>query len=200
MEENTENKPGQVKQTERESKWFIVRVTVGKEEQIKKGIEAVIDAKNLRPLVNNIQVLTERVVEVKGGKRKESRRVLFKGYVFINCRVDDEGGMPDEVWFAIRETPGVGNFIGLKKPHTLDSDDAKRVEHLLDLAIQEESKPKLKIDFQIGDTVRVKQGTFENQEGKVEKINEQKGLVTVVLTLWNRPTRVQLESWQLEKV
>jgi transcriptional antiterminator NusG len=98
----------------------------------------------------------------------------------------------------VRETPGIGDFLGLKEPIPMAEHEVNKM--LVEQTGAEEEKPRIKIDFQKGDTVRVKEGAFENFDGIVEEINSQKGLVGITMTIFGRATRAELESWQLEKV
>ena len=98
----------------------------------------------------------------------------------------------------VRETPGIGDFLGLKEPIPMAEHEVNKM--LVEQTGAEEEKPRIKIDFQKGDTVRVKEGAFENFDGIVEEINSQKGLVGITITIFGRATRVELEYWQVEKV
>ena len=106
--------------------------------------------------------------------------------------------MTDDVWYVIRDTPGVGDFLGAHGKPTLMQ--PHEVEKILGEMQTGAEKPKLKIDFQKGDSVKVKEGPFENFEGIVEEVNPTKGIVRVIVTIFGRPTPVDLEYWQVEPV
>jgi transcriptional antiterminator NusG len=100
-------------------------------------------------------------------------------------------------WFLVRETPGIGDFLGLKEPIPMAEHEVAKMKAAQ--SADEEDRPKIKIDFQKGDSVRIKEGAFENFDGLVEEINPQKGLVSVTITIFGRATKVDLEYWQVEK-
>lgn len=171
-------------------KWYVIRVQTGREDHVKKAIERLKAARNLGGQIGEIIVPSEKRTEIKGGRRQVRQHKLFPGYVIVSMELSND------TWFAIRETPGVGDFLGLKDPIPLQDHE---VEKLLKSIKAAEEKPKVKVSFQLGDIVRVKNGPFENFEGSVEDINERKGLVKVSFVIFGRPTNVDLEYWQLEK-
>ncbi|MHC4821521.1 MAG: transcription termination/antitermination protein NusG, partial [Planctomycetota bacterium] len=146
----------------------------------------------LGELVERVLVPTETVSEIKGGKRKVSRRKIFPGYLVLHME------MTDDVWYTMRDTPGVGDFLGAHGQPTLM--EPHEVEKLLGDMETGAEKPKLKIEFQKGDNVKVKEGPFENFEGIVDEVNPTKGIVKVIVTIFGRPTPVDLEYWQVEPV
>ncbi|HLG41809.1 MAG TPA: transcription termination/antitermination protein NusG, partial [Planctomycetota bacterium] len=171
-------------------KWYVIRVQTGREDHVKKAIERLKAARDLGGRIGEIIVPSEKRTEIKGGRRQVRQHKLFPGYVIVSMELSND------TWFAIRETPGVGDFLGLKDPIPLQDHE---VEKLLQSIKAAEEKPKVKVSFQLGDMVRVKNGPFENFEGSVEDINERKGLVKVSFVIFGRPTNVELEYWQLEK-
>lgn len=171
-------------------KWYVIRVQTGREDHVKKAIERLKAARNLGGRIGEVIVPSEKRTEIKGGRRQVRQHKLFPGYVIVSMELSND------TWFAIRETPGVGDFLGLKDPIPLQDHE---VEKLLKSIKAAEEKPKVKVSFQLGDMVRVKNGPFENFEGSVEDINERKGLVKVSFVIFGRPTNVDLEYWQLEK-
>lgn len=178
-------------QAEDQRKWYVIRVQTGREEDVKEAIEKLKAARNLHDKIGDIMIPTEKVTEMKHGKRQTHERKLFPGYVIVNME------MSNDTWFAIRETPGVGDFLGLKDPVPLQPHEVQKLIHQ---AQATEDKPKIKISFAKGDMVRVKEGPFENFEGSVEEVNEAKGKVKVSMIVFGRPTAVELEYWLLEKI
>ncbi|MHC4925066.1 MAG: transcription termination/antitermination protein NusG, partial [Planctomycetota bacterium] len=160
--------------------------------KIREAIERRIKGAGLGELVERVLVPTETVSEIKGGKRKVSRRKIFPGYLVLHME------MTDDVWYTIRDTPGVGDFLGAHGQPTLM--EPHEVEKLLGDMETGAEKPKLKIEFQKGDNVKVKEGPFENFEGIVDEVNPTKGIVKVIVTIFGRPTPVDLEYWQVEPV
>lgn len=178
--------------------WFVLRVQSNKEDKVKAGLLELIKARGLETLVSNVLVPTEKVSEIKGGKKKITERKIYPGYIMAEVEVDDHGQIPKEVWFLIRETSGAGDFIGgQNKPVPMARYE---VEKLLSDVAHKEEKPRAKIEFREGEKVRVKEGPFENYDGIVEEVLPASGRVKVMLTVFGRATPVELEYWQVEAI
>ena len=135
---------------------------------------------------------TEKVSEVKEGKKKISERKFFPGYLLVEMELNDES------WYLVKNTPGVSGFVGSgKKPIPLQEMDIQNV-----LTQQEEktSKPKPKVEFEVGENIRVKEGAFANFNGTVTEINPNRGKLKVSVSIFGRSTPVELEYWQVEKI
>ena len=173
-------------------RWYVVRVQSGREESVKDGLLRRVNAAGLQTKITNVIVPTEKVTEIRSGRKTIREKKLYPGYIMIQMLQDKDA------WFLVRETPGIGDFLGLKEPIPMAEHEVNKM--LVEQTGAEEEKPRIKIDFQKGDTVRVKEGAFENFDGIVEEINGQKGLVGITITIFGRATRVELEYWQVEKV
>ena len=173
-------------------RWYVVRVQSGREESVKDGLLRRVNAAGLQGKITNVIVPTEKVTEIRSGRKTVREKKLYPGYIMIQMLQDKDA------WFLVRETPGIGDFLGLKEPIPMAEHEVNKM--LVEQTGAEEEKPRIKIDFQKGDTVRVKEGAFENFDGIVEEINSQKGLVGITITIFGRATRVELEYWQVEKV
>ncbi|HLY72602.1 MAG TPA: transcription termination/antitermination protein NusG [Planctomycetota bacterium] len=173
-------------------RWYVVRVQSGREESVKDGLLRRVNAAGLGTKITNVIVPTEKVTEIRSGRKTIREKKLYPGYIMIQMLQDKDA------WFLVRETPGIGDFLGLKEPIPMAEHEVNKM--LVEQTGAEEEKPRIKIDFQKGDTVRVKEGAFENFDGIVEEINSQKGLVGITITIFGRATRVELEYWQVEKV
>jgi len=114
----------------------------------------------------------------------------------VEIETNQDGTIPNEAWFLVRETPGIGDFLGTRDVPSPMS--AKEVEKILSEAERKEEAPKLQIGFIEGARVRIKEGPFENFEGIVEGVSATRGVVKVVVTIFGRPTSVELEYWQVE--
>ncbi|MEK7865775.1 MAG: transcription termination/antitermination protein NusG [Planctomycetota bacterium] len=169
--------------------WYVLRVQSGREEKVKENLEKRIRAKGIEAQIPRVFVPTERVSEMKSGKKKVTERKKYPGYIMIELELNED------TWFLVRETPGIGDFLGAKMPKPMEEHE---VSKMLQESTTAEEKPALKIDFKKGDSVRIKEGPFENFEGVVEEIVPAKGLVKVVVTIFGRPTEVELEYWQME--
>ena len=175
-------------------KWYVLKVQSGREGTICSGLQRRIAIAGLEEFFGEIIVPTEKVTEIKSGKRRVSDRKLYPGYVMVHMEITDE------TWFLVRETPGVGDFTGAAGQPPMPMLDHE-VERMLGReSAKEESQPRLKIDFHSGDTVKIKEGTFENFEGDVEGVDEANGRVTVMINIFGRSCPVELEYWQVEAV
>ena len=178
--------------------FFVLRVASNKEDRVREALLRKVKIEGLENVVGRILVPTERVRSMKGGVRKESDRKLYPGYVFIELNLDKNGMIPEKVWFTIKETDGVGDFIGSNgKPSAMSpSDQAKMLEE----AERPEEAASLKTEFKKADKVKVTNGAFMNFEGEVDEIIPDKGMVRIITTIFGRPTPLELEYWQIEKM
>ena len=171
--------------------WFVVRVQSGREDKVKETLEKRIAAQGLVEQFGRIVVPSEKVSEIRGGKKRVGEKKIYPGYLMV------EMDLNDLTWFLVRETPGIGDFLGSKRPTPMNRHEVEKM--LQDITTTPE-KPTIKIDFKKGDQVRIKEGPFENFDGIVEEVIPAKGLVSVVVTIFGRATPVELEYWQIEAV
>jgi transcriptional antiterminator NusG len=172
--------------------WYILRVHSGQEEQIRDGLEKRVRTFGMEDLVEKVLVPTERVSEIKGGKKRVTRKKLYPGYIMVNMEITEES------WFLVKETPGIGDFVGpYHQPAPMNPEE---VEKILAQTEATEETPKVKIGVEKGDAVKIKEGPFENFDGVIEEVTPDKGMVKVIVTIFGRPTPVVLEYWQLERI
>ncbi|MGL4594498.1 MAG: transcription termination/antitermination protein NusG [Thermoguttaceae bacterium] len=188
--------------------WYILKVQVNREDTIKRNIQRRIDKEGMNSYFGRIHVPIEKVKEIRGGKPREVKRKLYPGYVMIEMVITME------TWFLVRETPGVGDFTGTSAQTTKKQANANpdkpfefprptpmlphEVQRMLASEADDTTEvPKLKVGYEVGALVKVKEGTFENYEGTVESIDLASGRVTVVINLFGRSTPVELEYWQI---
>ncbi|HEX3726122.1 MAG TPA: transcription termination/antitermination protein NusG [Pirellulales bacterium] len=173
--------------------WFILKVQSNREESIRESLKRRVAVAGLDRYFGDIIVPTEMVSEFKGGKKRVVKRKLYPGYLVVNMEINEE------TWFLVRETPGIGDFTGSAgKPTPMLTHEVNKI-----VAKQEEKTleaPKLKINFNVGDRVKINEGTFENFEGDVDTIDEASGRVTVMINIFGRSTPVELEYWQIETI
>jgi transcription termination/antitermination protein NusG len=138
------------------------------------------------------------VSEVRKGKKTETKRKFFPGYIIANMHMLDENGkLVDRTWYFVKDTPGVINFAGTR---TMPSPmRPKEVEQMLAQIREREDDARPKIEFEVGDTVRVADGPFESQNGIVEEIDPERGKLRVSVSIFGRSTPVELEYWQVER-
>jgi len=172
--------------------WYVLRVQSGREERVAANLRKQVAAAGLEETIPQVLVPSETVSEIKNGKKKTRKRKLYPGYLVCEMEITDDA------WFLIREANGIGDFVGAHghpAPMT-----PKEVESLKALMKQSEEKPKIQIKFQKGEAVKVKEGPFESFDGVVDDVDAEKGMVKVIVTIFGRPTPVELEYWQVEAI
>lgn len=189
----SEEKPSEKPPKSDKMDWYILKVQTNREDSIREGLLRRAAIAGVDHYFGEIIIPTEKVTEFKGGKKRITNRKLYPGYLVIQMELNED------TWFLVRDTPGVGDFAGAAgRPSPLLPHEINRI-----LAKKEEKTdeaPKLKIGFQLGDRVKITEGTFENFEGEVSSIDETNGRVTVMISIFNRTTPVEFEYWQLERV
>jgi transcription termination/antitermination protein NusG len=183
--------------------WYVVHVLSGQEQRVKENIDRRIKTEEMGEFIYQVLLPMERVSEVKKdasgkGKRSESRRKFFPGYLLINMHMlNENGSIVDRTWYFIKETQGVINFAGTRdKPTPMRP---REVEQMLNQIRESTDHVKPKISFEVGDNVRVNDGPFESQTGLVEEIDPERGKLRVSVSIFGRATPVDLEFWQVEK-
>ena len=179
--------------------WYVLRVASNKEEMVREALVRKVKIEGLDDKIGRILVPTERRPSPRGrgGEKKFVERKLYPGYVFVEMELEEDGRIGEDAWFLIRETTGVGDFIGTSgRPTPMKSADVDKM--LMQVEKAQEGAP-VSVDFQKGEIVKIKEGAFENFEGPVEEVLPDKGLVRVEVTIFGRPTPVELEYWQVEK-
>ena len=179
--------------------WYVLRVASNKEEQVRAALERKVKIEGLDDRVGRVLVPTLKERRMRGGQVKVFERKLYPGYVFVEMACEEDGAIAENVWFMIKETTGVGDFIGSDgKPTRMADHD---VVGMLAASQKADDEPTLSgLDFRKGDPVKITDGSFENYEGEVEVVDTKRGLVTVVLTIFGRSTPVEVEYWQVEKL
>ena len=179
--------------------WYALRAQSEREEKIKEGLLARLRAKGLEKLVSEIIVPAENVSEIREGKRRVSQQKMFPGYILIEVEAGEKDEVPEDVWFAIMDTPGISGFVGgtRLKPVPLDETEVQRIKE--DIEARKE-KPKPKMEFQAGDRVRIREGSFENFDGTVESVDPAKWVLKVRVSIFGRDTSVELEYGKVEKI
>jgi transcription termination/antitermination protein NusG len=178
--------------------FYVLRVASNKEDQVREKLARKVKIEGLESVVGRILVPTERVRSMKQGVKKEADRKLYPGYVFIELQTDKNGMIPENVWFVIKETEGVGDFIGSNgKPTPMSPKDQSK---MIEDAERKDDDVKIGADFKKGDRIKVNNGAFQNFEGEVEEVIPDKGMVRIITTIFGRPTPLELEYWQIEKL
>jgi transcription termination/antitermination protein NusG len=183
-----------------EVNWYAIRVQSNKEDSVKRNLDRKIELRGFQDKIKEVVVPTEKVAEIRNGKKRLRSVKTYPGYVLANMVMDED------TWVFVRETAGVGDFVGASamparggastpKPFPLRPEE---VQKIFGTTSAEAGGAKIKINFQTGDKVKIKEGPFENFDGVVDDINEQKGIVRVIVTIFGRATPVELQYWQVE--
>ena len=180
--------------------WYVLRVASNKENSVCETLIKKVRLEHLEEFVGRIVVPSEKVKRgSRGGKQRVVSRKLYPGYVFMELETDENGRIPEKPWFMIKETGGVGDFIGSQGVPTpmRDTDVARMLQE-----VEGKDKPEaptFKLDFKEGDVVKINEGAFENFEGVVDSVDAERGIVRVVVTIFGRSTPLDIEYWQIEK-
>lgn len=178
--------------------WFVLRVASNKESYVRNTLLRKVEIENMQHLVGRILVPTEKTKSMKGGKQRIAETKLYPGYVFVEMRLEDDGRIPQDVFFLIKETTGVGDFVGTAgRPVPMAPHEIEKM--LLDSRKPEEL-PQVRMEFHKGDHVKINEGPFENYEGTVDELLPEKGLVRVLVTIFGRQAPIELEYWQIGKI
>jgi len=175
--------------------WYVLKVQSSREDTIRDALGRRVKMLALDRFFGKIVVPTEKITEIRNNKKRIVERKTYPGYLMIEMELNEK------TWFLVRETPGVGDFVGAHGTPTKMTD--AEVNQMLgqETAKTEDAAPaKVRIDVERGDRVKIKDGPFENFEGTVEEVIEGRGLVKVMLIIFNRPTPVDLEYWQVERI
>ena len=176
--------------------WYAIRVQSNKEDHVRKTLTRKIETQGWQDRIKQVVVPVRKYEEIKNGKKRVRSEKIYPGYVLV------EMGLDDAAWLFIRETSGVGDFVGAnagsnKKPFPLTPDEVGKI---FGTDEQVSDKPTLKINFNVGDKVKIKDGPFEDFDGVVEEIMPDKGRIRVTVNIFGRAAPVELEYWQADKI
>ena len=175
-----------------DKRWFVVHVYSGYEKSIQRSLQERINLAGMQDRYGEILVPVEEVVEMKAGQKNLSERKFFPGYILVEME------MSDETWHLVNSTPKVTGFVGgsAMKP---TPNSATEVQNILRQIQEGVEKPRPKVLFENGEAVRVKDGPFTDFHGNVEDVNYDKSKIRVSVSIFGRPTPVELDFSQVEK-
>ncbi|HEU4968820.1 transcription termination/antitermination protein NusG [Sphingomonas sp.] len=177
------------------SRWYIIHAYSGFENKVRDAIMAEATRMGLERLVEHVEVPTETVTEVRRGKKVQSERKFFPGYVLAKLE------MNDDVYHLVKNTPKVTGFLGTNnKPQPISEAEAARILSTKEEAASAAPKTKIKVDYEIGDQVKVLDGPFASFNGVVEELDFDRSRVKVSVSIFGRATPVELEFEQVERV
>ena len=177
------------------SRWYIIHAYSGFENKVRDAIQAEAARLGLETLDEQVEVPTEKVTEVRRGKKVTSDRKFFPGYVLAKL------AMNDDVYHLVKNTPKVTGFLGSSgKPQAISEAEAARILSTKEEAAVAAPKTKIKVDFEIGDSVKVLDGPFASFNGVVEELDFDRSRVKVSVSIFGRATPVELEFEQVERM
>jgi len=175
--------------------WYVVHTYAGYENKVKSNLESRISSMNMEDRIFEVVIPMEEVAEIKGGKRVFVQRKVFPGYLLCRCDLDDDS------WSVIRQTPGVTGFVGPgTKPTPLPRAEVEAILQVRPEGVEGQKRSKPRLEHQVGDTVRVKEGPFADFSGQIAEINEDQLKLKVLVNIFGRETPVELEFSQVAKL
>lgn len=173
-----------------ERNWYVIHTYSGYEDQVAENIKQRIDSMNMQDRIFDVIVPTEKQIEIKNGKRKIIEKKIFPGYVLVDMIVTDDA------WYVVRNTPNVTGFIGFGvRPTPIAKKELDIIKKRMGV-----EEPKFKIEVKNGDLVRITDGALKNYEAKVEEIDQAKGKIKVLVSMFGRETPVTVDYLQLKKI
>lgn len=169
--------------------WYVVHTYSGFEEKVKLSIEDKTEKKDLKEKISRILIPTEKVIELRAGKKRESDKKFYPGYILVEMELDDE------TWHLVRSTPRVTGFVGGTKPVPIPEEE---VEIILQ-QLEKGPAPQVKTQFQKGENVRIIDGPFTNFVGYIDEVDMDHGRLKVMVSIFGRQTPVELHFFQVEK-
>lgn len=171
-------------------RWYAIHTYSGYEENVSQNLRTRIESMDMQHKIFNVLVPKEKKIKIKNGKRRVIEEKIFPGYVLVEMVVEDDS------WYVVRNTPNVTGFIGTgTTPTPIDEAEIKSLQKRMGV-----DEPQYKIDISVGDPVRINDGPFKNFEGKVNDIDEARGKVRVLVSMFGRETPVELDFLQVKKI
>lgn len=171
-------------------RWYVLHTYSGYEENVSRNLKQRIESMDMEDKIFDIMIPTETKIKIKNGKRKTVREKIFPGYVMVNMVVTDDS------WYVVRNTPNVTGFIGTGNiPTPIAEAEIKDLKKRMGV-----EEPKYKIDITVDATVRITDGPFKDYEGKVAEVDEARGKIKVLVSIFGRETPVELDFLQIKKL
>lgn len=173
-----------------EKEWYVIHTYAGYENKVKANLEKRVESMNMEENIFRVVVPMENEVVIKGGKRKVTPRKVYPGYVLVEMYLNDVS------WYVVRNTPGVTGFVGTgAKPVPLHAEEAEKILKLMGYM-----ENRVKVNFSLGEQVRIIDGPFEDFAGEIKEIDADKAKMKVSVSMFGRDTLVELEFSQVEKM
>ncbi|HPG01007.1 MAG TPA: transcription termination/antitermination protein NusG [Kiritimatiellia bacterium] len=180
-----------------EKQWFVLHTLSGQEMKVRESIERRIEQEEMQDYIDQVLIPTEKVSEVKQGRKTTTTRKFYPGYVLVHmCLYNDQRGLMEKTWYFTQQTPGIIGFVGGERPVPLRPEE---VENILRQIEEKKEKVKPKIVFEPGETVKITDGPFLNFNGVIEEVDPDRGKLKVSVSIFGRSAPVELEYWQVER-
>ena len=183
--------------------WYVIHTYSGHENKVKTNLEKKVQNENLAETISQVVIPSEAVAEIRDGKRRTTTRKVFPGYVLVEMDLQDvpKGSDEDlkiqELFQKIRDIPGVTGFLGSgTKPVPLKQDE---IDNIMAQSGARGERPRPKLTFSVGERVKVIEGPFANFSGRIQEVNDEKGKLTVEISIFGRPTPLELDVFQIER-
>jgi len=171
-------------------RWYAIHTYSGYEENVSDNLNQRIESLDMKDKIFNIMIPKEKKIKIKNGKRRTVEEKIFPGYVLVEMIVTDDS------WYVVRNTPNVTGFIGTgTTPTPLSDDEIKSLQKRMGV-----EEPEYKIDVEVGSPVRISDGPFKGFEGKVAEVDESRGKVKVLVSMFGRETPIELDFLQVKKI
>jgi transcriptional antiterminator NusG len=181
-----------------DGQWYVVQTLSNAEQKVKRFIEHQLAYEELEDHIFEVLMPTENVSEVKGGKKTQKTRKLYPGYVFIHMRLyDEDGKLLQKPWYFVNGTDGVIGFVGGNRPSALKKSE---IDRILSQVAEAEGKEVPKVQYEVGEEVKITDGPFLNLNGRIDEIDPEAGKLKVSVSIFGRFTPVTLEYWQVERI
>jgi len=171
-------------------RWYVLHTYSGYEENVSENLRQRIESMDMQDKIFNVLVPTEKKIKIKNGKRKVVTEKIFPGYVLVEMIVTDDS------WYVVRNTPNVTGFVGSgTTPTPISEEEVKELQRRMDI-----DQPTMKVDLSVSDPIRIIDGPFKDMEGKIAEVDEVRGKVKVLVSMFGRETPVELDPLQIKKL
>ena len=196
QDEEAEEEPAPVESPyDRPGSWYVLHSYAGYENKVKNNLQSRIASMNLEDRIYEVVIPMEDVIEFKGGKKVLVAKKVFPGYLLVRCDLDEDS------WRGIRETPGVTGFVGLgAKPTPLSRREVESILQVKQEGFEGVKKARHRLEYEVGESVRVREGPFADFSGQIAEINEDQLKLKVLVNIFGRETPVELEFSQVAKL
>jgi transcriptional antiterminator NusG len=178
------------KQVSRGRHWYVLHTYSGYEEAVARNLRQRIESMSMEDRIFNVLVPIEKKIKIKAGKRKVVEEKIYPGYVLVEMIVTDDS------WYVVRNTPRVTGFVGSgTTPTPVSPEEIKELQRRMGV-----EEPKYKIDIALGDSVKIMDGPFKDTDGKISEIDEERGRIKVLISMFGRETPIELDFLQIKKI